>query len=64
MILKINYMMKKLLNFLVAFVTVTISVVNTSNAQNNVYAWPDTAICAGATVTLNVSSCLPLCLTL
>ncbi|MBK5285191.1 MAG: gliding motility-associated C-terminal domain-containing protein [Bacteroidia bacterium] len=47
-----------IINFLLIAMAMIIAL--PSNAQNNVYAWPDTTICQGSTVTLNVSSVPPL----
>src|SRR5258705_4444795 len=54
---KITKAMKKIFNLSAAlFAGFTMCFINTSEAQNSVYAWPDTAICQGAQVTLSVSS--------
>src|ERR1044072_4270217 len=59
--LKFNHTMKKLLSLNTAIITgLLLLSAGASNAQHNVYAWPDTAICAGAQVTLNVSSVPPI----
>lgn len=58
---KIQTIMKKLLSQSAALIVgLLVASSSISQAQNNIQAWPDTAICAGAQLTLNVGPVPPI----